>query len=340
MRSLLALLLALLAGLSAVLATAGALVDEAAHRPELVRGVAEQVASDEQVRAAIPGAVTGAVEDLVPEEVPDPLTQAVEDLIRPVAQNVAQDPSVVQGWSDTADEARRAWLLDLKDARGTEGFVPGGDFIVPFGPVAQSGVAAALGDIETRLRRNELDVPGQGILEAVTGTDFGDWAADTVIAPMYDRAAELRDSTDLTMTVTVDSLKDVDRSTVAWWAAASAHWRWAAVAAGLLLLAALVLARPRWRGPSIALAGAVMLVGGMLLGNATRSDAFSVVAPDGVADGVAHLAVEAQRALRPAIDTALTPYAATLTTAAWITLGVGVVVFLLELALTRGRPRR
>ena len=83
-----------------------------------------------------------------------------------------------------------------------------------------------------------------------------------------------------------------------------------------------------------------MLVGGMLLGNATRSDAFSVVAPDGVADGVAHLAVEAQRALRPAIDTALTPYAATLTTAAWITLGVGVVVFLLELALTRGRTRR
>ena len=39
MRTTLSFLVAALAGLLAVLATAGALVDEATHRPELLRGV-------------------------------------------------------------------------------------------------------------------------------------------------------------------------------------------------------------------------------------------------------------------------------------------------------------
>ena len=66
-------------------------------------------------------AVTDVVEDAVPDQVPEPLTQWAEDLTRPIAESVAEDPKVVQGWSDTADEARRACetvgLGDLAERR-------------------------------------------------------------------------------------------------------------------------------------------------------------------------------------------------------------------------------
>ncbi|MBD4578032.1 hypothetical protein GUG60_01960, partial [Xanthomonas citri pv. citri] len=103
MRTTLSFLVAALAGLLAVLATAGALVDEATHRPELLRGVTEQVAVDPEVRAAVPGVIDDVVHDAIPEQVPGPLAQVAEDLLRPLAQRVADDPQVVQGWSDTAD---------------------------------------------------------------------------------------------------------------------------------------------------------------------------------------------------------------------------------------------
>ena len=106
------------------------------------------------------------------------------------------------------------------------------------------------------------------------------------------------------------------------------------------LLAALLVARTRWRGPALLLTAVVMLAGAAVLGGATRSDAFSVVAPEGVAAGVSQLAVEAQRALRPALEGALAPYAAGLSLAGWITLGVGALVLLVELLLTRGRRGR
>ena len=197
MRTTLSFLVAALAGLLAVLATAGALVDEATHRPELLRGVTEQVAVDPEVRAAVPGVIDDVVHDAVPEQVPGPLAQAAEDLLRPLAQRVADDPQVVQGWSDTADEARRAWLAQLEDPQGADEPGSGADVTIPFGPVAQSGITAALGDIERDLREDRFDLPGQALLETIVGADVGDWAADTLLAPLYDRAADLRDSTAL-----------------------------------------------------------------------------------------------------------------------------------------------
>ncbi len=85
MRTTLSFLVAALAGLLAVLATAGALVDEATHRPELLRGVTEQVAVDPEVRAAVPGVIDDVVHDAIPEQVPGPLAQVAEDLLRPLA---------------------------------------------------------------------------------------------------------------------------------------------------------------------------------------------------------------------------------------------------------------
>ncbi|WP_262391154.1 hypothetical protein [Micrococcus luteus] len=242
MRTTLSLLVAALAGLLAVLATAGALVDEATHRPELLRGVTEQVAVDPEVRAAVPGVIDDVVHDAVPEQVPDPLAQAAEDLLRPLAQRVADDPQVAQGWSDTADEARRAWLAQLEDPQGADEPGSGADVTIPFGPVAQSGITAALGDIERDLREDRFDLPGQALLETIVGADVGDWAADTLLAPLYDRAAELRDSTALRMDARIDALDGTDRATVHRWVDASAHWRWAAAASVLALVGALLLA--------------------------------------------------------------------------------------------------
>lgn len=340
MRQLTALLAALAAGLLAVLATAGALVDEAAHRPELVRQVAEQVASDDDVRAAIPDAVTDAVGDAVPEAVPDPLRGLAEDLVRPMARSVAEDEGVVRGWSDTADEARRAWLRDLEQAEAQEGFVPGGDFTIPFGPVAQSGVAAALGDLETDLREDRLNLPGQELVERLLGVDFGDWAVETLVSPLYERADALRDGTELTMTVSVDALKETDRTVVARGVAASAHWLWAAVASALLLVAAVVIAPLRWRGLGVLLAALVALAGGYLLAGATRAEAFAVSAPEGAPAGIARLVERVEDALRPAVNAALAPYAAGLTTAGWIALALGAALLVAELVISAARAGR
>lgn len=340
MRTVLSVLAALLAGLLALVATAGVLVDEAAHRPELVRGITEQVASDDAVRAAIPRAVTDVVEDTVPDQVPEPLTQWAEDLTRPIAESVAQDPKVVQGWSDTADEARRAWLIDLDRARGSEDPVPGGRFDIPFGPVAQTGLVSALGEVETSLREDRFTLPGQGLAEALLGVDVGDWAAQTLIAPLYDRAAELRDSSELTMTVEVEALNTVDRSTVATWVAASAHWEWAAGAALVLLLAAVVLAPAGRRGLALIVAGLTVLLGTLWLRGALAPESFAVSAPEGVPDGVAALAREVQRAVGPALEGALAPWIQGLLWGGGALLLLGVLAALAELVARRVRRHR
>ncbi|UTX34019.1 hypothetical protein NNL26_08520 [Micrococcus luteus] len=339
MRTTLSLIAALLAGVLAVLATAGALLHEAAHRPEMVRSVTEQAAADPDVRAALPGAVTDVVGDAVPDAIPDPARQWAEDLVRPLAQRVADDPQVAQGWSDTADEARRAWLAHLDDPDGADAPGSGGDVMVPFGPVAQSGIAAALGDIERDLRENRMNVPGQWILEKAVGVDVGDWAADTLIKPLYDRAAALRDSSALRMTVHVDALGDTDRATVNRWVDASAHWRWAAAGAVLALAGALVLAPRRRRGLALVVAGAVTLAGGLIGGARLGADAVRFAAPEGAAPGVATFVQRAEEAVRPALAAAVAPYPQTLTTVAWVTLGVGLLVMLAELMTGRVGPR-
>ncbi|MDY6055803.1 hypothetical protein [Micrococcus sp.] len=340
LRTVLALLAALLAGLAAVLAGTGALVEEAARRPEMIRGIAETVAEDPDVRAAIPGAVTGVLEDAVPDQIPDQLTQVAEDIVRPIAQRVAEDPDVARSWGETADQARRAWLLDLAEARRTPEPVPGGDFTIPFGPVAQTGVAAALGDVETDLRENRYNLPGQGLLERIVGMDVGDWAADTIVAPMYDRAAALRDATDLRMTVQVDALREIDRTQVARGVAASVHWRWALALAAVLLVAAALTAPMRWRGPALALAGVVTLAGGLLLRSMLGPEDLALTAPEGSPHGVVTLVRQVEQALRPAVADAVRPYPDALVAGAAVALAGGLVLFALELLAGRGRSTR
>lgn len=340
MRTTLSFLVAALAGLLAVLATAGALVDEATHRPELLRGVTEQVAVDPEVRAAVPGVIDDVVHDAVPEQVPGPLAQTAEDLLRPLAQRVADDPQVVQGWSDTADEARRAWLAQLEDPEGADEPGSGADVTIPFGPVAQSGITAALGDIERDLREDRFDLPAQGLLERIVGADVGDWAADTLLAPLYDRAAELRDSTALRMDARIDALAGTDRATVHRWVDASAHWRWAAAASVLALVGALLLAPRRRRGLAVAVAGVVALAGGLIGGARLGPDAVHLTAPEGASPGVAAFVQQMEEAAGPAFAAAVAPYPQALTTLGWIVLAAGLLLALAELWVARrGRVR-
>lgn len=336
MRSAFSLLLAVLTGLMALMATVGALVDEAAHRPETLRGIAEQVASDD----AVARGVTDVVDDVVPDQVPEQLTRWTEDLIRPIAAAVAQDPSVAEGWSDTVDQARRAWLVDLAQARGSQDPVPGGRFDVPFGPVVQNGVVSVLDEVETALREDRIALPGLEVAETLLGADVGDWSADTVIAPLDDLAAELRDSSELTLTVEVETLRGVDRSTVATWVAASAHWTWAAVAAFLLLAAAAVLAPVGRRGLALAAAGLTVLLGSLSLRGALPPESFAVSAAEDAPDGVAVLVREIQRAVGPAVEGTLAPWFEGLLWGGAALAGLGVMVVLAELVAGRRRGRR
>ena len=107
MRTTLSFLVAALAGLLAVLATAGALVDEATHRPELLRGVTEQVAVDPEVRAAVPGVIDDVVHDAVPEQVPGPLAVMSSRWRRRRGEDFAVSSTALSGIEATTESGPR-----------------------------------------------------------------------------------------------------------------------------------------------------------------------------------------------------------------------------------------
>jgi hypothetical protein len=114
MRTLLALVLAVLAGLLASLALAGARLDALVHTPAPLQRIAGPMSEDPELRAALPGQVTALVQENLPDEVPSFLQDGVLTLVEGAAQDMVADDRFPGAWSQTLERTRVDWVQRLE----------------------------------------------------------------------------------------------------------------------------------------------------------------------------------------------------------------------------------
>lgn len=353
-RRVLSLLLAVLAGLAAVLAVVGSAADRAIREPELTRTAVDRVLADPGVEEASPRFVLDLVEAALPREVSLVAGDLLEDVTETATGAALRDERVRAGVFESAERARADWAgrLDAGEVAGAHG-ADAGTLTVPLGPVVSHvgvGLIDDLAEGTADLLGNEdgsLVVPGRSV--------FGVEVPDTDLAGLFDRARdgirEFAAEDRLSVLVHVagddgsaDSASDgasaspssslVDVPTLL---RASAHWGWAAAAAAVLGLAALVLGPGRWRGVALAVAGLLLVGGGIAIPQVVGSrDLVRMGVPDSAPHSLAALTEAVDGVVRSVVVDSFAPSATGLLYAG----GAAVVVGLLwaVFAGRRGRP--
>lgn len=352
-RRVLSLLLAVLAGLAAVLAVVGSVADRAIREPDLTRTAVDRVMADPGVEDASPRFVLDLVEAALPREV----SLVAGDLLQEVTERgtgaALQDERVRAGVLESAEQARADWAsrLDAGEEQAG-GAADAGTLTVPLGPVVSHvgvGLVDDLADGTADLLGNDdgsLVVPGR--------TVFGVELPDTDLGVLFDRArdgvrefsAEDRLSVlvhvagdDGSGTSSDDGASAAPSSSLADVPAllrASAHWAWAAVAAAVLGLAAVLIGPGRWRGVALAVAGLLLVGGGLAIPEAVASpDLVRLSVPEAAPHSLADLTEAVDGVVRSVVADSFAPSATGLLYGG----GAAVVVGLLWAALA-GRRRR
>ncbi|MGJ5591307.1 hypothetical protein ACSBQY_08810 [Micrococcus lylae] len=343
-RRIVSLLLAVLAGLAGVLAVVGAAVDQAIREPELTHTAVDRVMEDPDVEDAAPRFVLDLVEAALPREI----SLVAGDLIREVTDHstgaALEDERVRAGVVESAEQARADWAdrLDAGEVQSDSGS-DAGTLTVPLGPVVSHvgvGLVDDLADGTADLLGNDdgsLVVPG--------GSMFGVEMPETDLAVLFDRARdgirEFAGQDRLSVLVHVggdDALVSVSSSLADAPALmrASAHWVWAAVAAALLGLAAVILGPGRWRGIAIAVVGLLLVGGGLAIPEAVASpDLVRLSVPEDAPRSLADLTEAVDGVVRSAVADSFGPS----TTGLLFGGGAAVVVGLLWAALAERRRR-
>lgn len=242
MRTFVALLLTLVAGLLTAASVAGARLDAVFHTPEPLQQIAGPVLEREDVHSALPSTIAGAVQGELPDELPDQIQGGVAQLAESASAELLSDDRFSEAWSRSLDQTRTGWLADLESARqqqagGDTGSLPADAATVDL----QLGPIADLGQLK--------------IVEALRQIPFGDLAVDVV-----------EQNTPANHQVAVDlNIPDpaaVEPSQVVWLEGAVRHWPWLAVGAVVSLVLALVIAPGRRRWWALAVAGFTALVAG------------------------------------------------------------------------------
>ncbi len=114
MRTLLALVLAVFAGLLASLALAGARLDALVHTPGPLQQIAGPMSEDPELRAAVPGQVTAVVQENLPDDVPSFLQDGVLTLVRGAADGMVTDDRFPGAWSEMLERTRVDWVQRLE----------------------------------------------------------------------------------------------------------------------------------------------------------------------------------------------------------------------------------
>lgn len=343
-RRIVSLLLAVLAGLAAVLAVVGAAVDQAIREPELTHAAVDRVMEDPDVEDAAPRFVLDLVEAALPREI----SLVAGDLIREVTDHstgaALEDERVRAGVLESAEQARADWAdrLDAGEVQsGSDS--DAGTLTVPLGPVVSHvgvGLVDDLADGTADLLGNDdgsLVVPG--------GSMFGVEMPETDLAVLFDRARdgirEFAGQDRLSVLVHVggdDALVSVSSSLADAPALmrASAHWVWAAVAAAVLGLAAVILGPGRWRGIAIAVVGLLLVGGGLAIPEAVASpDLVRLSVPEDAPRSLADLTEAVDGVVRSAVADSFGPS----TTGLLFGGGAAAVVGLLWAALAERRRR-
>ncbi|PNL18412.1 hypothetical protein [Micrococcus sp. FDAARGOS_333] len=347
-RRIVSLLLAVLAGLAGVLAVVGAAVDQAIRAPELTHTAVDRVMEDPDVEDAAPRFVLDLVEAALPREI----SLVAGDLIREVTDHstgaALQDERVRAGVLESAEQARADWAdrLDAGEVQSDSGSgddSEAGTLTVPLGPVVSHvgvGLVDDLADGTADLLGNDdgsLVVPG--------GSMFGVEMPETDLAVLFDRARdgirEFAGQDRLSVLVHVggdDALVSISSSLADAPALmrASAHWVWAAVAAAVLGLAAVILGPGRWRGVAIAVVGLLLVGGALAIPEAVASpDLVRLSVPEDAPRSLADLTEAVDGVVRSAVADSFGPS----TTGLLYGGGAAVVVGLLWAALAERRRR-
>lgn len=358
----LSLLLAVLAGLATVLAVVGSAVDQMIREPDLTRTAVDRVMADPGVEDASPRFVLDIVEAALPREV----SLVAGDLLQEVTERgtgaALEDERVRAGVLESAEQARADWAARLdageeQSGGASEDDSAGGDsgagtLTVPLGPVVShvgTGLVDDLAAGTADLLGNEdgsLVVPGR--------TVFGVELPDTDLGALFDRArdgvrefsAEDRLSVlvhvagdDGSVTSSDEGASASPSSSLADVPAlmrASAHWVWAAVAAAVLGLAAVLVVPGRWRGVALAVAGLLLVGGGLAIPEAVASpDLVRLSVPEAAPHSLADLTEAVDGVVRSVVADSFAPSSTGLLYGG----GAAVVVGLLWAALA-GRRRR
>ncbi|WBL17824.1 hypothetical protein [Citricoccus sp. NR2] len=245
MRHVLAALLAVLSGVLAVLAVASYRIDAVLHTPEPLQQIAASSAEGQALREAAPelvGSAAGqALEDVAPGFAADMVSQVTGSL----AGNIVADEGFDQAWSASLEQTRTGWVEQLRAIRteldaGREVPDDAAQLDLDIGPLAQLSA----------------EVLTSSLRDAVSGLPFG----DQIGAMIDDAVAEVPD--DLSVTTGFPATEDVSPRQLAFVESVVGYWMWAAGAAVVLFLVALMVAPYRGRSLVWLFGGAAVLAGG------------------------------------------------------------------------------
>lgn len=229
MRTFGAAVLMVAAAILACLAVVGSSVDRLAHTAGPLRQIAGGLPSDPAVRAALPSAATHAVVGAIPAGifVPDALRAPLERASERAVKAALDTPGFQGAWLESIDASRMGYVERLEQVHS--GTREAASAVLELGPLA----SLAAGGL-----RSAADDAGLGFLLGALPTDIT--ASVPLAIPGTGPEASARTA-----------------MAVSW----SANWAWAALAAVVLALAGLALARPRNRGWVVVLGGLVVCLG-------------------------------------------------------------------------------
>lgn len=235
LRTLLALILAVVAGVLSVLSMASMRLDALVHTPEPLQEIAGPVVLRSDVQRTLPQTVSDAVEEQMPGELPGFLRDGIGQLIGSAASGLLEDERFAPAWSASVEETRANWTQKLEKARQLEQSHPDQ-------PLEQNSITVEM-DLGPILTLGQ-DV----IVENLREISIGEGAADVIEenAPSeYSMPLDLN-FPDAEM-ISPERLLGVEGLVQ--------HWRWMAVAAGVSLLLALLVAPGRRRLLALGVAG-------------------------------------------------------------------------------------
>jgi hypothetical protein len=118
MRTVLSLVLAVLAGLLASLALVGARADALVHTPGPLQQIAGPMSQDPGLRSALPGQMESLVQENLPDQLPSFLQAGLLELAKGAADGLVSDDRFPGAWSQTLEQTRVDWV-ERVEAIGT-----------------------------------------------------------------------------------------------------------------------------------------------------------------------------------------------------------------------------
>jgi hypothetical protein len=140
MRTVLSLVLAVLAGLLAALALAGARIDALVHTPGPLQQIAGPMSEDPALRAAVPEQVTALVQGRLPDQVPSFLQEGLLELVQGATDGLVTDDRFPGAWSETLEQTRVDWVERLEAIEAGTGASTDATLHLQLAPLAGLGV--------------------------------------------------------------------------------------------------------------------------------------------------------------------------------------------------------